>query len=80
MRIVSGGDGIPLTAAQAGIWYAQQLDPENPVFNAAEYLEIRGSLDATLFEGALRRRFYRSGESTGTRLEVEVLRASRARG
>ncbi|MBX7553605.1 amino acid adenylation domain-containing protein [Streptomyces sp. tea 10] len=55
MRIVLGGDGIPLTAAQAGIWYAQQLDPENPVFNAAEYLEIRGSLDTSLFERALRR-------------------------
>ncbi|WP_406383456.1 amino acid adenylation domain-containing protein [Streptomyces sp. NBC_01618] len=50
-----GGDGIPLTAAQAGIWYAQQLDPENSVFNAAEYLEVRGALDTTLFERALRR-------------------------
>ncbi|MGW3957063.1 amino acid adenylation domain-containing protein [Streptomyces sp. NPDC004752] len=50
---MSGGDGIPLTAAQSGIWYAQQLDPENPVFNAAEYLEIRGDLDTTLFERAL---------------------------
>jgi single-strand DNA-binding protein len=29
--------------------------------------------------GALRRRFYRAGESAGTRLEVEVLGAKRAR-
>jgi single-strand DNA-binding protein len=35
--------------------------------------------DRVSVAGALRRRFYRSGESTGTRLEVEVLRASRAR-
>jgi enterobactin synthetase component F len=50
-----GGDGISLTAAQAGIWFAQQLDPENPIYNAAEYLEIRGSLDIGLFERSLRR-------------------------
>lgn len=31
-------------------------------------------------EGALRRRFYRAGEGAMTRLEVEVLRAARARG
>lgn len=36
--------------------------------------------DQVSVEGALRRRFYRAGESTGTRLEVEVLRASRVRG
>ena len=29
-------------------------------------------------EGALRRRFYRAGEGSATRLEVEVLKASRA--
>jgi single-strand DNA-binding protein len=29
--------------------------------------------------GALRRRFYRAGEGAGTRLEVEVLGARRAR-
>ncbi|MFF2546331.1 amino acid adenylation domain-containing protein [Kitasatospora sp. NPDC058063] len=49
-----GGDRTALTAAQAGIWFAQQLDPDNPVFNAAEYLEIRGGVDAALLETALR--------------------------
>ncbi|MFI1762847.1 amino acid adenylation domain-containing protein [Streptomyces sp. NPDC020800] len=49
------GDGIPLTAAQAGIWFAQQLDPKNPIYNAAEYLEIRGAVDTGIFEQALRR-------------------------
>ncbi|MEU0088773.1 condensation domain-containing protein, partial [Streptomyces sp. NPDC006274] len=50
-----GGHGIPLTAAQSGIWFAQQLDAENPVYNAGEYLEIHGALDRGLFEAALRR-------------------------
>src|SRR5690349_6661234 len=54
MRIMLG-DGIPLTAAQAGIWFAQQLDPKNPIYNAAEYLEIRGAIDVDVFEQALRR-------------------------
>ncbi|SOD62619.1 enterobactin synthetase component F [Streptomyces zhaozhouensis] len=49
------GQGIPLTAAQAGIWFAQQLDPGNPIYNAAEYLEIRGSVDADVLREALRR-------------------------
>ena len=34
--------------------------------------------DRVNVEGALRRRFYRAGEGSATRLEVEVLKASRA--
>ncbi|MGY1502800.1 amino acid adenylation domain-containing protein [Streptomyces sp. QTS52] len=45
----------PLMAGQLGIWYAQQLDPENTVFNAGEYVEIRGALDVSTFTAALRR-------------------------
>ncbi|UOY87053.1 amino acid adenylation domain-containing protein [Bacillus glycinifermentans] len=45
----------PLTGAQAGIWYAQQLDPQNPIYNTAEYVEINGPIDHELFEQALRR-------------------------
>jgi single-strand DNA-binding protein len=36
--------------------------------------------DRVTVEGALRRRFYRAGEGAATRVEVEVLRAGRARG
>ncbi|MCY7857777.1 amino acid adenylation domain-containing protein [Bacillus sonorensis] len=43
----------PLTGAQAGIWYAQQLDPQNPIYNTAEYVEISGPIDHHLFEKAL---------------------------
>ena len=38
-----------------GIWIAQRLDPGNPEFNIAEYLEIFGPVDPRLFEMALRR-------------------------
>lgn len=44
----------PLSRAQAGIWYAQQLDPSNPMFNTGEYVEIRGSIAPKRFETALR--------------------------
>src|ERR1700674_42012 len=45
---------LPLSAAQLGIWFAQQIDPLNPAYNVGEYVEIRGSLDPILFEQALR--------------------------
>ncbi|MEV4441676.1 amino acid adenylation domain-containing protein, partial [Streptomyces sp. NPDC049577] len=45
---------LPLTGAQAGVWFAQQVEPDSPIFRAAEYLEIHGSLDPALFERALR--------------------------
>ncbi|MFF1650733.1 amino acid adenylation domain-containing protein, partial [Streptomyces sp. NPDC058240] len=46
---------LPLTAAQSGVWYAQQLNPQNTIFNVGEFLEIGGPVDAALFEAALRR-------------------------
>ncbi|MCQ6244829.1 non-ribosomal peptide synthetase [Streptomyces malaysiensis] len=46
---------LPLTAAQSGIWLAQRLQPGNPLFNIAEYIDIHGEIDPALFENALRR-------------------------
>src|ERR1700689_1884003 len=43
-----------LMAGQLGIWYAQQLDPHDPIYNSGEYVEIHGNLDVDLFETALR--------------------------
>ncbi|WP_438445411.1 amino acid adenylation domain-containing protein [Gorillibacterium sp. sgz5001074] len=43
-----------LTGAQAGIWFAQRLDPCNPVFHTAEYVEIHGDLNLVWFEQAVR--------------------------
>ncbi|MCC6165523.1 MAG: amino acid adenylation domain-containing protein [Acidobacteria bacterium] len=45
----------PLTQAQAGLWYAQRLDPRNPVFNTAQYVEIRGPFDVVAFADAVGR-------------------------
>src|SRR5262245_12235712 len=45
---------LRLSDAQLGIWFAQTIDPSNPAYNLAEYLEIAGVVDATLFETALR--------------------------
>src|SRR6266851_522495 len=50
----SEGQGKELMAGQLGVWYAQQLGPEDPVYNMGEYLEIHGDLNVDLFEVALR--------------------------
>nr|UNQ78295.1 non-ribosomal peptide synthetase [Microbispora sp.] len=46
---------LDLMGGQRGIWYAQQLAPDNAIFNAGEYLEIHGPVDVVVFETALRR-------------------------
>src|SRR3954454_3285970 len=43
-----------LSMGQQGIWFAQALDPLNPSYNVAEYLEIFGPIDSALFEIAVR--------------------------
>ncbi|MGW1678182.1 amino acid adenylation domain-containing protein [Saccharopolyspora sp. NPDC002376] len=45
---------LKLTAAQAGVWFAQEFDPTNPLYRAAEAVEIDGPLDVELLEVALR--------------------------
>ncbi|MFD9425547.1 MULTISPECIES: non-ribosomal peptide synthetase [unclassified Streptomyces] len=45
----------PLGAAQRGIWYAQRLDPDNPLHSGAAYLELRGPLDTNTLATAIHR-------------------------
>ncbi len=45
----------PLSAAQAGVWMAQQLHPDRAIFRIGELMRIAGPLDPALFETALRR-------------------------
>ncbi|MER5264568.1 amino acid adenylation domain-containing protein [Actinosynnema sp. NPDC002837] len=45
---------LPLTGAQTGVWLAQQLEPDNPVYNVAWYLELRGPVDHDRLEAAVR--------------------------
>ena len=44
----------PLSSAQSGIWYAQQLNPDNPMYNTAEYVVIEGQIHPGLFEKSVR--------------------------
>lgn len=42
----------PLTEAQAGLWYAQRMAPDNAAFNTAHALWIEGALDVQAFAEA----------------------------
>ncbi|WP_433893424.1 amino acid adenylation domain-containing protein [Streptomyces sp. CA-111067] len=44
---------LPLTAAQSGMWYAQRMSPDSPIYNGGQYLEIHGPVDEGLFDAAL---------------------------
>ncbi|NYT23912.1 amino acid adenylation domain-containing protein [Alcaligenaceae bacterium] len=46
---------VPLTEAQEGLWYAQRLDPRNPIFNTGHCTEIRDTLDLPRFAQAVNR-------------------------
>ncbi|PWW67009.1 non-ribosomal peptide synthetase [Actinokineospora spheciospongiae] len=48
-------DVLNLSKAQRGIWFAQRLDADNPVFTVSQYLHLRGALDVVALEGAVRR-------------------------
>ncbi|MCP2163254.1 non-ribosomal peptide synthase/polyketide synthase [Goodfellowiella coeruleoviolacea] len=52
-----GTTPLPLTAAQAGLWYAQRVDRDNPTYNTAEYVEITGPLEHTALAEAVRETF-----------------------
>ena len=42
-----------LSSAQQGLWFAQDVDPANPIFNTAHYTELHHTLDAKLFIDAV---------------------------
>ncbi|MFB9443152.1 amino acid adenylation domain-containing protein, partial [Dactylosporangium vinaceum] len=67
--LTSRPDARQLLPGQRGIWYAQQLDPGNPVYNLGEYRDITGPLDADLLVAAIRRAL---GEADATRLRIAV--------
>lgn len=46
-------DMRPLTEAQEGLWYAQALDPANPILNTGQYLDLRGPVDLDALRRAL---------------------------
>ena len=42
----------PLTEAQQGLWFAQRIDPSNPILNCGQYLDIGGPLDVAALADA----------------------------
>jgi amino acid adenylation domain-containing protein len=52
---------LPLTGAQTGVWLAQQLEPDNPVYNVGWYMELRGSLDLDRLDAAVRQSLGEAG-------------------
>jgi amino acid adenylation domain-containing protein len=59
----------PLTFAQQGIWFRQQLAPESPVWNLSRTWDVSGPLDLTALERALSE-MIRRHESLRTRYLV----------
>ncbi|MFW0788964.1 amino acid adenylation domain-containing protein [Gordonia sp. CPCC 205333] len=56
---------LPLTAAQRGIYYAQQIDPDVPM-SVSAFVEFHGDVDADLLDHAVR--------DTGIETEAALLR------
>ena len=48
-------DGLPLTAAQTGMWLAHALDSGSAALNTAECVTLEGPLDPAVFRTALHR-------------------------
>lgn len=46
---------LPLTTAQHGVWVAQQLAADDPLFTCGTYFDIPGPVDTALFGAAVRR-------------------------
>ncbi|MFF8592594.1 amino acid adenylation domain-containing protein [Streptomyces sp. NPDC015220] len=51
----SSAHELPLSLAQREMWYAQQLDPGNPVFTMADHLDLHGPFDPARFAAAWQR-------------------------
>ncbi|MCH1883547.1 non-ribosomal peptide synthetase [Agrococcus sp. ARC_14] len=49
----TGNERVALTDAQRGIWYAQQLDADNPTYQIGQQLHLVGALEPALLRVAL---------------------------
>lgn len=52
-RMHSAEEAVPLTEAQEGLWYAQRLAPDNPIFNTAHCTDFIGSLQLPALQHAI---------------------------
>ena len=71
---------LDLTPAQRGIWYAQQLAPENPMYQIGQFVEILGPLDAGVLAAPWRRRSRGRMPSTGSSARTTRDRSRRRSG
>ncbi|MBO4207342.1 non-ribosomal peptide synthetase [Micromonospora echinofusca] len=55
----------PLSTAQSGVWFGQQLDPASPAYNIGGFADIRGPADLAALENAIGRAL---AEAEATRL------------
>lgn len=49
----SSEEAVPLTEAQEGLWYAQRLAPNNPIFNTAHCTDFTGTLQLYALQQAI---------------------------
>ncbi|WP_328489126.1 non-ribosomal peptide synthetase [Streptomyces zaomyceticus] len=70
----------PTTAAQLGIWVAQQLQPDSPLYNCGGYYEIDGPVDVDVLARAVHRgveetealrSYFAEGHGTGTGADTD---------
>ena len=47
------GSLLPLTGAQANVWFHQQLDPSSVAYNVGQYIEIDGVIEPERMARAL---------------------------
>ncbi|PZO65017.1 MAG: non-ribosomal peptide synthetase [Paracoccus denitrificans] len=52
---------LPLTEAQEGLWFAQALDPQNPILNTGQYLDLQGPIDLPALRQAVDRALAEAG-------------------
>ncbi|WP_075737394.1 amino acid adenylation domain-containing protein, partial [Streptomyces acidiscabies] len=82
MNVTAEHQGLPLTAAQHGVWVAQHLDPDSALYTCGVYFDVPGPVDRALMARAveltvaeteaLRVRFHDDGERVGQYVDASV--------
>ncbi|MFT0892679.1 amino acid adenylation domain-containing protein [Pseudochelatococcus sp. G4_1912] len=55
MQTTTKAQTRPLLQAQEGLWFAQTLDPENPILNTGQIVTLKGPLNVAAFQNAVER-------------------------
>jgi len=68
MTRVARGQALPLSFAQQRLWFLDQLEPDNPLYNVPHIVRLRGRLHAGILESTLNE-IVRRHESLRTRFD-----------